>query len=141
MRSVPIATKVMVIGAARFAIQRSGTMKRYRCGDWVYPQNRLEGFHDYAPAGDVLDFLHNHVGPYSYQKLANVQSTTRYGGMENASNIFYFENSVTGKGGIEPLIAHERLLINGSAILFLKKDWHHVWLSGRICHLLYQPVC
>ncbi len=126
--TVPIATKVMVIGAARFAIQRSGTMNAIGVESWVYPQNRLEGFHDYAPAGDVLDFLHNHVGPYSYQKLANVQSTTRYGGMENASNIFYFENSVTGKGGIEPLIAHE-VAHQWFGNSVSEKDWHHVWLS------------
>lgn len=126
--AVPIATKVMVIGAARFAIQRSGAMNDIGVESWVYPQNRLEGFHDYSAASDVLDFLHNHVGPYSYKKLANVQSTTRYGGMENASNIFYFENSVTGKGGIEPLIAHE-VAHQWFGNSVSEKDWHHVWLS------------
>lgn len=125
---VPIATKVMVIGVARFAIQRSGLMNDVAVESWVYPQNRLEGFNDYAAAGSVLDFLHHHVGPYAYKKLANVQSKTRYGGMENASNIFYFENSVTGKGGIEPLIAHE-VAHQWFGNSVSEKDWHHVWLS------------
>ena len=36
------------------------------------------------------------VGPYGYKKLANVQSKTTFGGLENANTIFYSENSVTG---------------------------------------------
>ncbi|MDL5050111.1 M1 family aminopeptidase [Oscillatoria amoena NRMC-F 0135] len=48
--------------------------------------------------------------------------------MENAGNIFYYENSVTGKGEIENLIAHEiaHQWFGNSAS---EKDWHHVWLS------------
>lgn len=126
--SAPIATKVMVIGVARFAIARSSVINEIPVESWVYPQNRVEGFNDYSTAGSVLDFMHNHVGPYAYKKLANVQSKTRYGGMENASNIFYFENSVTGHGGDESLIAHEVAhQWFGNAIS--EKDWHHVWLS------------
>ena len=123
-----IPTKVMVIGAARFAIQRVGLVNNIEVESWVYPQNRLEGFYDYAIATKVLDFFNSHVGPYAYKKLANVQSKTRYGGMENASNIFYYENSVTGKGVIENLVAHEvaHQWFGNSAS---EKDWHHVWLS------------
>jgi aminopeptidase N len=123
-----IPTKVMVIGAARFAIQYAGEVDQIPVEHWVYPQNRLEGFHDYAAASRILDFFNSHIGPYPYQKLANVQSKTRYGGMENASNIFYSENSVNGKADHDNLIAHEiaHQWFGNSAS---EKEWSHVWLS------------
>jgi aminopeptidase N len=48
--------------------------------------------------------------------------------MENASNIFYFENSVNGKADQEALIAHEiaHQWFGNSAS---ESDWRHVWLS------------
>jgi len=125
---VPIPVKVMVAGIARFAVQYAGRVNDISVESWVYPQNRLEGFYDYAIAVKVLDYFHNHIGPYSYKKLANVQSKTRWGGLENANTIFYYENSVTGKGVREALIAHEEAhqWFGNSAT---ENDWHHVWLS------------
>ncbi len=126
--AVPLSTKVMVIGAARFAISFEGAVNNVPLQSWVYPQNRAEGFSDYAIAARPLDFFSKNVAPYPYEKLANVQSSTRYGGMENASNIFYFENSVTGKSTIEGLVAHEiaHQWFGNSAS---EADWHHVWIS------------
>ncbi len=126
--TVDISTKVMVIGVARFATSLSGMAGNIPVEAWVYPENREDGFHDYAPAVEILSFFNSLIGPYSYKKLANVQSKTRFGGMENASNIFYYENSVTGKGGVDELIAHEiaHQWFGNSAS---EKDWHHVWLS------------
>jgi len=125
---VPIPTKVMVVGIARFAAELAGKVDNIPVESWVYPQNKTEGFYDYAVATRVLDFFHTHIGAYSYKKLANVQSKTRWGGLENANTIFYYENSVTGKGAAEPLIAHEiaHQWFGNSAT---EKDWHHVWLS------------
>lgn len=124
----PLPTKVMVIGAADFAVQRAGEVAGIPITSWVYPENRSDGFYDYAQALKVLPFFIERVGPYSYHKLANVQSKTRYGGMENASNIFYYENSVTGKQEQESLIAHEvaHQWFGNSAS---EGNWHHVWLS------------
>jgi len=124
----PIATKVMVMGAARFAVEHVGLVGGVPVQSWVYPQNREAGFYDYAPAKEILETLVSVLGPYPYEKLANVQSKTRYGGMENAGNIFYFEKSVTGQRTIEGLIAHEiaHQWFGNSAS---EKDWHHVWLS------------
>jgi aminopeptidase N len=86
---VPIGVKVMVVGIARFAVQYVGKVDDISVESWVYPQNRAEGFYDYAVAIKVLDYFHRHIGPYSYKKLANVQSKTRWGGLENANTIFY----------------------------------------------------
>jgi aminopeptidase N len=125
---VPIPVKVMVAGIARFAVQYVGTVNDISVESWVYPQNKMEGFYDYAIAVKVLDYFHNHIGTYPYKKLANVQSKTRWGGLENANTIFYFENSVTGEGEREALIAHEEAhqWFGNSAT---ENDWHHVWLS------------
>ncbi len=125
---VPIPVKVMVAGIARFAVQYVGKVNDISVESWVYPQNRQEGFYDYAVAVNVLDYFNTHIGPYPYKKLANVQSKTRWGGLENANTIFYFENSVTGKGEREGLIAHEEAhqWFGNSAT---ENDWHHVWLS------------
>ncbi|MES2807661.1 MAG: M1 family aminopeptidase, partial [Bacteroidota bacterium] len=67
------------------------------------------------------------IGPYDYKKLANIQSKTIFGGMENAGAIFYFENSVIEKG-IESLMAHE-IAHQWFGDAVSEKNFHHLWLS------------
>ncbi|MEN9548215.1 MAG: hypothetical protein RIR12_806 [Bacteroidota bacterium] len=125
---VPLPTKVMVIGVADFAVNHAGMVDCIPVSSWVFPENRTEGFGDYAPAKDVLQWFINYIGPYAFKKLANVQSKTMFGGMENASAIFYFENSVNGKKSEEALIAHEIVhqWFGNSAT---EKSFAHLWLS------------
>lgn len=123
-----LPTKVMVIGVARFAIHYENDIKGIPLQTWVYPQNKVEGFSDYSVAGKVLDYFISTIGQYPFEKLANVQSTTKYGGMENAGNIFYYENSVTGLNKVEPLIAHE-VAHQWFGDAASEADWNHVWLS------------
>ncbi len=125
---VAIPTKVMVIGVARFSQTLIGYSGNIPVSAWVYPQDRDKGFYDYELAKDVVDYFSKSIGPYSYEKLANIQSKTRYGGMENASAIFYNENSVTGTRSSEALIAHEvaHQWFGNSAS---EKEWPHIWLS------------
>jgi len=77
---------------------------------------------------EILDFFIETIGEFPFEKLANVQSTTQYGGMENASAIFYHEKSITGEGKIDPLMAHEiaHQWFGDSAS---EIDWPHIWLS------------
>lgn len=130
LENTPIPTKVMVIGAARFAVEHVGTVNCVPVESWVYPADRDKGFFDYRPAMEVLRFFNDSIGPYSYEKLANVESTTMFGGMENASCIFYTERAITGRKSeqIESLVAHEiaHQWFGNSAS---EKDWAHVWLS------------
>lgn len=125
---VVLPTKVMVIGAAEFAVKDEGKVDGVPLYTWVYPENKEEGFHDYAPAKSILDYFTEKIGTFPFSKLANVQSTTRYGGMENAGAIFYGENTVTGKGEAEPLLAHEiaHQWFGDSAS---ESDWPQLWLS------------
>ena len=125
---VPLPTKVMVIGAADFAVQRVGELNCIPVYSWVYPENKKEGFYDYAEAEDILSFFINYIGPYPYKKLANVQSKTRFGGMENASAIFYFENSVNGHREQETLLAHE-IVHQWFGNMATEKSFAHLWLS------------
>ncbi len=126
--TVPMATKVMVVGVARFAIQYVDEYEGTPIETWVYPQDREAGFYDYALAERILQFFDDHIGPFPYAKLANVQSKTRFGGMENASNIFYSENSVRGNRQSESLLAHE-IAHQWFGDSVTERDWHHIWLS------------
>lgn len=125
---VPIPVKVMTFGAARFAAELAGEPDKVPVWSWVFPQNRTEGFNDYSAAIGPLGFYIRTIGNYPYEKLANVQSKTIYGGLENAGAIFYAENSVTGQGKAERLMAHE-IAHQWFGDCVTEADWHHIWLS------------
>ncbi len=125
---MPLPTKVMVIGAADFAVNNIGDVSCIPISSWVYPENKQEGFYDYDPAKEILAWYISYIGPYAYKKLANVQSKTMFGGMENASAIFYYENSVTGQKKEEALIAHE-LVHQWFGNSATEKSFAHLWLS------------
>ena len=125
----PISTKVMVIGAADFAVNLAGVVNgNIPVYSWVYPENKDKGFYDYAMAKDILPFFINNVGPYGFKKLANVQSKTRFGGLENANTIFYSESSVTGTRKSEGLLAHE-IAHQWFGNMATEKSFGHLWLS------------
>jgi len=125
---VPLPVKVMAFGAASFATSLAGVVEKIPVWSWVYAENRDAGFNDYAVAVKPLAFYCKLIGPYSFEKLANVQSKTIFGGLENAGCIFYSENSVTGQGRAESLIAHE-IAHQWFGNSVTEKDWHHIWLS------------
>ena len=125
---VPLPTKVMVIGAADFAVNNVGEVNCVPVSSWVFPENKKDGFYDYALAKDILAFYMDYIGPYGYKKLANVQSKTKFGGMENASAIFYAEYSVNGHRGEESLLAHE-IAHQWFGDMATEKSFAHLWLS------------
>ena len=130
-QSVPIAPRLYVLGVARFAVQYVDEFKGKSIQTWVYPQDRDAGFYDFAePTKKVLEFFSDYVGPFSYEKLANIQANSVGGGMEAASAIFYGDKSVTGKRTVRwrnviiHEIAHQWF---GNAVT--EYDWDDVWLS------------
>ncbi len=136
----PIATKVMAVGVARFAVEKVGQVGSVPVTSWVYPQDREAGWADFAPALDILEFFDRRLGTYPWAKLANVQSTTRWGGLENAGNPFYREAAVTGEGKLTGLLAHE-IAHQWFGDSLTEETWNHVWLSeGFATYLaaLYQ---
>jgi aminopeptidase N len=122
-----LPTKVMVIGVADFAIAEQGNVGDIPVYTYVFPESKDVGFKSYAAAKEILPYYIKNVGPYAYEKLANVQSKTIFGGMENASAIFYFENSVTSKT-IEELMAHE-IAHQWFGDAASENSFAHLWLS------------
>jgi aminopeptidase N len=129
--SVPIAPWLYALGVAEFAVQHVGTFDGKDIQTWVYRQDRDAGFYDFAvPTKKTLAFFTDLVGPYSYEKLANVQATSVQGGMEAASSIFYNEKAVQGTRprGWQNVIVHEIAhQWFGNAVT--ESEWNHVWLS------------
>jgi aminopeptidase N len=130
-QSVPIASWLYVLGVARFAVQRVDQFDHKSIETWVYYQDRDKGFYDFAePTKQALEFYSNYVGPFVYEKLANIQSNSVSGGMEAASAILYSESSVVGdrnerwRNVVIHEIAHQWF---GNAVT--EHDWDDVWLS------------
>ncbi|HEX8060377.1 MAG TPA: M1 family metallopeptidase, partial [Cyclobacteriaceae bacterium] len=130
-QSVPIASWLYVLGVARFAVQHVDDFDHKAIETWVYYQDRDKGFYDFAiPTKDVLGFYSDRIGPFVYEKLANIQSNSVSGGMEAASAILYSEGSVVGdrnqrwRDVVIHEIAHQWF---GNTIT--EYDWDDVWLS------------
>jgi len=132
----PLYTAVMVIGVAPFARVELGNTA---CGlgelpgcvpqsVWITPDVRDYVPGPFARAGEMVALFARLVAPFPYEKLAHVQSSTRYGGMENASAIFYADNIYRRRSMSEGLIAHETAhQWFGDAVT--TREWPHVWLS------------
>lgn len=130
-QSAPISPWLFVVGVARFAVHHHGHFQGKPVQTWVYARDRDAGFHDFAvPTKDVLAFYDARIGPFAYEKLANVTSPATGGGMEAATALMYGENSVTGERSIRwrnvviHEIAHQWF---GNAVT--ESDWDDVWLS------------
>lgn len=136
--TVPLPTKVMVIGAADFAVQLAGTVDCIPVHSWVYPENREKTFYDLAQATEILPFFINKVGPFAYKKLANVQSKTIFGGMENAGAIFYAEEAFNGTRRTESLVAHE-IAHQWFGNMATEASWSDLWLSEGFA--TYMTIC
>jgi aminopeptidase N len=134
--SRPIPTYLMVIGAGPL-VRHDLREPDCHYGDqgqcvrqsvYVMPEHRdwLPG--PFKAAGPILTLFEGLVGPFPYEKLAHVQSATRFGGMENASEIFYADDLFTGRTLQDGLIAHETAhQWFGDAVT--EREWSHLWLS------------
>lgn len=132
----PIPLYLMVIAAAPLVYYDLG---QSACGlsefggcvaqsAYVDPVNRdwLPGA--FAEVTRMVDFFARAVAPFPYEKLAHLQSSTRFGGMENASAIFYSDGGIRtgtmGTGVVAHETAHQWF---GDAVT--PHEWSHLWLS------------
>jgi aminopeptidase N len=125
---VPIASWLNALGIERFAVRRVGVVKGVELQTWVAHQDAdLGRAYFEVPARQALEFYSERVGPYPYEKLANVAAAGVNGGMELASAIFYGERGVSATPGTS-LIAHE-IAHQWFGNSVTEKDWDEVWLS------------
>ena len=128
----PVPTYTMVVGGAEFT---TGTPLRScvgrRCVDvtwWSFPADATSMERTFRRAGSMLEYFWQTIGPFGYEKLAHIQSSTIFGGMENASAIFYSEKAIAGGEDIENTVAHETAhQWFGDSVT--ARDWHDLWLS------------
>ncbi len=127
-QSVPIPTYCMVIGVAEFAVEPAGVVAGVPLSIWAYPQDRAAAARKFGRSALVLQFLIDTIGPYPFEKLAQVQSTTRIGGMENASAIFYAETAFQKEPVTESPVPHE-IAHQWFGDSVTPGDWDHLWVS------------
>lgn len=134
--SRPIPTYLMVIAAAPLAPYplgetACGLAEHASCVPQVVytaPEQAGVAPGEFARAGEIVSWFARMVGPFPYEKLAHLQSSTRFGGMENASAIFYADGVFRRTGPSEALIAHETAhQWFGDAVT--EREWPHLWLS------------
>ena len=137
---VPISTYNMVIGAAEMEIRTIGLAA---CGrapasrrddgcvevtTWIFPEDVENAEPSFRRSAQMVDFFTDLIGDYPFEKLANVQSATRFGGMENASAIFYSEQGIASGRNIEGTVSHE-IAHQWFGDAVTEASWHHLWLS------------
>src|SRR5678816_4901096 len=132
----PISPYLMVIAAAPLVYYDLG---RDGCGVgefsscvrqsvYVFPESRdfLPG--PFAHSPEMVRLFSELIAPFPYEKLAHLESSTRYGGMENAGAIFYADAPFRRRTMQPGVIAHETAhQWFGDAVT--EREWSHVWLS------------
>lgn len=127
-QSVPIASWLNAIGVEQFAVHHAGTVKGVELQTWVAHQDRDNGIISFeAPSRQAIEFYSEHIGPYSYEKLANVAAAFGGGGTEHASAIFYGENIVKDVPATA-IVAHE-IAHQWFGDSITESDWDDAWLS------------
>jgi aminopeptidase N len=136
---VPLATKIMVIGVADFAVSLAGTVNCVPVYSWVYPEDRVKGFYDYALTVDILSYFMKSVGPYGYKKLANVQSKTTMADWKMRTQYFIMKTQlrVIEK---KKICWHMKLRTSGLAIWLRRRNSHMYGSVKASPHILPPSI-
>jgi len=125
----PIPVYTMVIGAGPLTVTEIRGVSDVPQALWTFRQDSafaVDG--PFRRVDQMVDVYSRLIGPFPYAKLAHVESSTRFGGMENSSAIFYTERGYANRTMGEGLVAHETAhQWFGDAVT--EHDWHHLWLS------------
>ena len=119
--SQPIPSWQFSLAVAQMSVNYFGQADRVQFSAWLFPQDRDAGVKALNPlTQSVFDFYSSHIGPYSYEKLAQVEAAGSGGATEPATTIFYY----SGFGAAAHEMAHQWF---GNAVT--EADWDDVWLS------------
>lgn len=108
---------------------------------WLLREDTAQARLSFGRAPEMVDYYTDLVGPFPFEKLAHVQSATRFGGMENASAIFYSEEGLASGRDLEGTVAHETAhQWFGDDVT--QVDWPELWLSEGFAtyfgHLFFE---
>ena len=125
-QSVPIASWLHALGMARFAVHHAGHVCGVPLESWAFPEDEEAGKAAFeTTTRQAMEFFSERIGPYAYEKIANVQATGIHGSTEHASAIFHGEKSVPdGRVPVVHEVAHQWW---GNSVGL--RDWDDVWLS------------
>jgi aminopeptidase N len=126
--SKAIPTYCVAIGVAEFSIARQRHFGRTPIEWYSFPQDSKAASEKFRHTASALWYFSSLIGRYPYEKLAQVQATTSFGGMENSSAIFYSESSFRENPVSEEPVAHE-IAHQWFGDSVTQADWDHLWLS------------
>ncbi len=127
---VPITTYCMVIGVSNFTVAKTQTGSGIPVHYYTFPEDSINAVKSFENVPGMIKYFESIIGPYPYHGLALVESSTKYGGMENSSAIFLPESSpsFTGKRNNDETLAHEiahQWFGDDVSI----SNWSDLWLS------------
>lgn len=138
--NVPVSPYNFVFGAAEMDVKPLGlaacgaapaSVRGDGCVEvtaWLFPEDTAQASLSFGRAARMVDVYTEMIGAYPFEKLAHVQSATRFGGMENASAIFYSERGLASGQDMEGTVAHETAhQWFGDSVT--QVDWPELWLS------------
>ena len=128
-----IPTYTMVFGAGEFSVSEHRPAIDGRdtipMEVWTYREDSV--YADSVPfrrATEIVEVMQRLIGPFPYENLKHVESSTKFGGMENSSAIFYAEKPYVERRMREGVVRHETAhQWFGDAVT--ERDWPDIWLS------------
>lgn len=119
--SKPIPSWQFSLGVAQMSVLYFGHSHEVPFSAWLFPQDRDTGIKAVNPlTQSVFEYYSDHIGPYAYEKLAQVEAAGSGGATEPATTIFYY----SGFGAVSHEMAHQWF---GNSVT--ESDWDDVWLS------------
>jgi aminopeptidase N len=124
----PIPTYCIALGIAEFSIAHKMEAGGVPIDWYSYPQDSELAARKFRSTAASLAFFSSLIAPYPYEKLAQVQATVSFSGMENASAIFYKESSMQEEPVSEDPVPHE-IAHQWFGNSVTQADWDQIWLS------------